>query len=288
MNTEKTFIDLFSGIGGFHYALHSIGFKCVFACEINKYSRITYKDNFSSISPELFLNNDRYFPKDIIKVNTNDIPNFDLLTAGFPCQPFSYMGKKKSFDDEKNGSLFLEIIRIIKDKQPKAFLLENVPGLLKNNNGSNFETIKNIIENELNYSFYFKILKASDFNLPQHRPRLYMVGFKDKSIKFEFPEPIPRNITMSNVWDNQPCNKEIGSTLRVGGRRTNINNKRNWDGYIVNGEIKRLTSKEGKKMMGFPDDFIFNVSENQAMKQLGNSVAINVVQYIGKNILNKL
>lgn len=204
------------------------------------------------------------------------------MCAGFPCQPFSQAGFKKGFN-EARGTLFFDIVNILKEKQPKAFFLENVRGLLRHDDGKTFKTIKRILEEELGYSFYHKIVKASDFGLPQHRPRLFMVGFKDKDIKFEFPKPKKLTLTMSDIWNGE-CSREVGFTLRVGGRGSNINDRRNWDSYLVNGEVKRLGVEEGKKMQGLPDGFLFPVSETQAMKQLGNSVAVPAIQAVAEQM----
>lgn len=277
-------IDLFAGIGGFHLAFNNLGAKCVFASEWDDPARKTYRDNFYKTDPELFNSNN--FAGDITKVNEKAIPDFDVLCAGFPCQPFSQAGFKKGFN-ETRGTLFFDIVRIIKEKQPQAFFLENVRHLLKHDNGKTFETIKKVIEEDLGYSFHYKIVKASDFGLPQHRPRLFMVGFKDKDIKFEFPEPVELKTTMSDIWGGK-CDRKVGFTLRVGGRGTNIDDRRNWDSYRVNGEVKRLGPKEGLKMQGFPEDFSMPVSEVQAMKQLGNSVAVNAIQATAKVIIDKL
>lgn len=278
-----TFIDLFAGIGGFHTALHNLGLKCVFASEWNSQARKTYIHNYQQLSPKLFSSGN--FAGDITKVSPLDIPDFDVLCAGFPCQPFSQAGFKKGFE-ETRGTLFFDIVKIIKNKQPKAFLLENVRHLLNHNEGETFKTIKRVITKELNYSFHYKIIKASDFGLPQHRARLFMVGFKHNT-DFTFPLPTKLELNMSDIWGGQ-CSKEIGFTLRVGGRGSKISDRRNWDSYLVNGEIKRLTSKEGLKMQGFPDCFTFPVSETQAMRQLGNSVAIPAVQAVAESIIKEL
>ena len=278
------FIDLFAGIGGFHIAFNNVGGKCVWVSEWDKYARQTYEANFKEKEPGLF--NDGNFAGDITKVDPNNIPDFVILTGGFPCQPFSQAGKKKGFE-ETRGTLFFDIVKILKEKQPKAFFLENVRGLLKHDNGNTFETIKKVIEDELGYSFFSKVIKASDYGLPTHRPRLYMVGFKDKTIPFEFPKPVPLSMTMSDIFGGK-ANKEIGFTLRVGGRSSGMNDRRNWDTYLVDGVVRRLNVKEGAKLMGFPDNFIFPVSETQAMKQLGNSVAIPAIQATAKEIIKTL
>jgi DNA (cytosine-5)-methyltransferase 1 len=278
------FIDLFSGIGGFHLALHHLGGKCVFASEIDSHARKTYELNHSNISPDLFKNN--LFNKDITEIPkssiSTEIPDFDLLCGGFPCQPFSQAGYKKGFNDDR-GNLFFHIANIIEEKKPKAFLLENVRHLLKHDDGKTFTVIKDILNN-LGYSFYFKVIKASEFGLPQLRPRVFMVGFRNDTLNdFEFPLPIPLETNMSDVFGGE-CTREIGFTLRVGGRSSPIDDRRNWDGYWVNGEVRRLSPVEGKKMLGFPDDFEFPVTNTQAMKQLGNSVAVPVVGAIAENI----
>ncbi|MCK5044776.1 DNA repair protein RadC [Candidatus Parcubacteria bacterium] len=277
-------IDLFAGIGGFHQAFHESGAKCVFASEWDKPARETYFHNFYKFSPELFKSGN--FVGDITKVNPREIPDFDVLCAGFPCQPFSQAGFKKGFN-ETRGTLFFDIVKIIDTKKPAAFFLENVRHLFKHDDGRTFETIKKVIEEDLGYSFSYKIVKASDHGLPQNRPRLFMIGFKDKNIKFEFPDPVPLKYTLSDVFGGK-CEKDIGFTLRVGGRGSKIDDRRNWDSYIVDGQVKRLTSKEGLKMQGFPKAFKFPVSEAQAMKQLGNSVAVPAIKAVAEEIVKTL
>jgi DNA (cytosine-5)-methyltransferase 1 len=278
------FIDLFAGIGGFHLAFNNLGSTCVFASEWDKHARTTYEQNFLSTDPNLFKSGN--FAGDITKVDEKKIPDFDILTGGFPCQAFSQAGHKKGFDDTR-GTLFFDIARIINEKRPAAFFIENVRHLLNHDQGKTFKRIKDTIEKDLGYSFYWKIVKASDFGLPQFRPRLYMVGFKDKTIPFEFPEPIELKMTMSDVFGAK-CTRDVGYTLRLGGRGSGLNDRRNWDTYLVNGRSKRLTPKEGRKMMGFPDEFEFPVSEAQAMRQLGNSVAVNAVQAVGEEVIKTL
>ena len=288
-NDQISFIDLFAGIGGFHIALHQLGANCVYASEWDEQARKTYEANFSKLSPELFKAG--LFRGDItLDENQNCIPeNIDILCAGFPCQPFSQAGVKKGFN-ETRGTLFFEIAKIIKDKQPKAIFLENVRGLLNHDGGKTFEVIRNILESELNYTIYYKIIKASDYGLPTHRPRIYIVGFRN-DIKhkkdFKFPNSIPLKFTMSDIF-NMPCNKDIGYTLRVGGKGSGIHDRRNWDAYLVGGAVKIITPEEGKKMMGFPGDFTFPVTHAQAMKQLGNSVAIDPIRLTSEKIIEIL
>lgn len=284
VNKQLKFIDLFAGIGGFHLAFNSLGAKCVFASEWDAHARKTYEANFKNTDSELFESGN--FAGDITKVDKNKIPDFDVLTAGFPCQPFSQAGFKKGFKDTR-GTLFYEIAEIIRIKKPKAFFLENVRHLLAHDEGKTFEVIKKVLTEELGYSFYYNIVKASEHGLPQNRPRLFMIGFRNKEVKFEFPEKRPLEFNMSDVFGGK-ANKEIGFTLRVGGKGSKITDRRNWDNYIVDGKLRRLSSKEGKKMQGLPEDFIFPVSESQAMKQLGNSVAVYAIKDYAAKIIKAL
>ena len=288
--SKFTFIDLFAGIGGFHIAMSNLGGECVFASEWDDDCRKTYTANYQKDSPKIFTNgvpNDN-FVGDITKVDPNSIPDHDVLCAGFPCQPFSQAGHKLGFEDTR-GTLFFNVANIMKAKKPKAVFLENVRGLFTHDGGKTFEVIKNTI-NELGYTMHYQIVKASDFNCPQHRPRLYMICFRNDipNSDFSFPQPVPLTKTMSDVFDGAAVNKKIGFTLRVGGKSSPITDRRNWDGYIVNGKERRITPKEGKRMQGFPDEFIFPVSNSAAMKQLGNSVAIPAIQAVGNEMITQL
>ena len=286
------FIDLFAGIGGFHLALHDLGHECVFASEIDKNARITYKENFIQRSPALFANN--AYNDNILSITdpSTEIPDFDILCAGFPCQPFSQAGFKKGFSEGKDdrGNMFFNICSIIEAKRPRAFFLENVRHILKHDNGRTFSIIKEHLEEKLGYSFAFKVVKASDHGLPQFRPRVFMVGFRGdmpEMPEFVFPQPTPLIMTMSDVWTGS-CSREVGFTLRVGGKGSGINDRRNWDAYIVDGEERTLSPQQGLRMMGFPEDFKFSVSKTQAMKQLGNSVAVNAVRATAEKIVDYL
>ncbi len=278
------FIDLFAGIGGFHLALHNLGAKAVFASEWNAHARKTYEHNFKTISPSLFKTGN--FAGDITQVNKKDIPDFDILTGGFPCQPFSQAGKQKGFDDTR-GTLFFDIAEIIKVKKPAAFFLENVRHLYSHDEGRTFQTIKRILTEELGYSFQEFIVKASDHGLPQFRPRLFMIGFRNPKLSITPPPHRELAFNMSAVMGGK-VEREIGYTLRVGGKASGVHDRRNWDGYIVNGKERRLTPRQGLKMQGFPDDFEFPVSDNEAMKQLGNSVAVWAIQDYAEQIIKTL
>ncbi len=288
INNCLTFIDLFAGIGGFHLGLKKAGMKCVLACEIDEYARKTYEYNHKVHSPEIFTSGN--FIKDIRNINPKLILDFDILCAGFPCQPFSQVGQKKGFKDKEDdrGNMFFEIIRIIQEKRPKVLFLENVRNLVNHDDGRTFKIIKDNVEKN-GYSFNWKVIKASDHGLPQHRPRIYMVCFRNdlNIVNFEFPSPRKLELTMSDIFGGN-CNKEIGYTIRVGGKSSGLNDRRNWDTYLVNGKIKKITKEHGKMMLGFPEEFFFPVSETQAMKQLGNSVAVNSIYDISLKIKNTL
>jgi DNA (cytosine-5)-methyltransferase 1 len=294
-NSKKNklkFIDLFAGIGGFHLAFHSVGGECVFASEKDPFARKTYTENFKTLSPALFSGDmfgSPLFNDDITNIEPNDIPDHDILCAGFPCQPFSQAGHKRGFNEEheSRGNMFFHIRDILRTKRPKAFFLENVRHLQNHDTGRTFDVIKQILQVELEYDIYYKVVKASDYGLPQHRPRLFIIGFrKEDAYKepFQFPDKKELKFNMSNVWGGE-CSREIGFTLRVGGKGSGIDDRRNWDAYLVDGQVKRLGVEQGKKMMGFPDDFQFPVAKGQAMKQLGNSVAVDAIQEVAKQII---
>ena len=285
--SNKKFIDLFAGIGGFHLAFHKLGLDCVLASEIDVTARKSYKENFKKISPNLFQN--EMFNKDIFDLQTIDIPDFDICCAGFPCQPFSQIGKRRGFEEnfEGRGNLFFEIERILRDKRPEAFFLENVQHIANHDNGNTFKVIQERVR-DLNYSFYYKKIRACDFNLPQLRPRIFMVGFRDELPAdefFKFPEPVALKKNMSDVFGGK-CSREIGFTLRLGGMGSKITDRRNWDSYLVDGEIVKLQEAHGKQMQGFPKNFYLADSRAKSLKLLGNSVAVNAVHAVGKQIIS--
>jgi DNA (cytosine-5)-methyltransferase 1 len=270
-------------------AFHRAGAECVFASEIDKFARKTYEQNFGRISPEIFKSGG--FNSDITKIDPKNVPDHDILCAGFPCQPFSQAGHQKGFDEEcqDRGNMFFVLADIIREKNPKAIFLENVRHLLRHDDGQTFKIILNVLE-KLDYNISHKIVRASDFGLPQHRPRVYIVGFRKKDkypAPFEFPSPTKLSYFMSDVLGGK-CDREIGYTLRVGGRGSPFDDRRNWEFYKVDGKTVRIGPKEGKKMMGFPDGFVLPVSEVQAMKQLGNSVAVKAVEATAKKIVGYL
>ncbi|HBB29695.1 MAG TPA: DNA (cytosine-5-)-methyltransferase [Clostridiales bacterium] len=187
-SNKLKFIDLFAGIGGFRLAGDMNGMECVFSSEIDKYSNEVYKNNFGD-----------YPSGDITKIESSDIPDFDVLFAGFPCQPFSYSGQLQGFEDETRGTLFFDIIRILKEKQPEMFLLENVKGLKSHDNGNTLSVILEHLD-KLGYNVHWKILNSMDFGIPQSRDRWYCVGFK-KEVDFEFPKPTNEKVTIRSIID---------------------------------------------------------------------------------------
>lgn len=285
------FIDLFAGIGGFHQAFESLGAECVLASEWDPHARSTYIRNFVERENGLPLEK---FVGDITKIDKErEIPDFDILCAGFPCQPFSQAGYKKGFKDDR-GNLFFEIAKIVRAKKdkgspPGAIFLENVQHLLRHDGGRTIRRIRKILEKDLGYKvFEFKV-RASEHGLPQHRPRLFIIAMLDHEVELSKPEPKDLFFDMSDVWDAE-VGRSIGFTLRVGGRSSPIHDRRNWDGYLVDGNVKRLTAQHGLKMQGFREDFEFpdEISEAQRMKQLGNSVAVWAVRDYGKLIIDAL
>ncbi len=309
MNKLKI-IDLFAGIGGIRLGFekaskHNI--ECVFTSEWDKFSVETYKANFGEKS----------IYGDITEVSLKDIPKHDILLAGFPCQPFSQAGLKKGFSDTR-GTLFFDIERILKSKKPKAFLLENVKQLKGHDKGS---TLKVILEHLRNVGYentQYQVLRARDFGLPQNRERLYIVGFLDKDIRFNFPSPTFEKTKVGDILDLIVDAKyTISDKLWEGHQRRKRENKLKGKGFgygIFNSESeytntisaryykdgseilieqkdknpRKLTPREASRLQGFPETFKIVVSDTQAYKQFGNSVAITVVECIASKMLQCL
>lgn len=268
---EFRFIDLFSGIGGFHYGLSKCGGKCVMASEIDKTAIETYTKNFN-IKPL----------GDVSKISIEDIVDFDLLCAGFPCQSFSNAGRKGGLDDPR-GALIYQVIRILNGCQPRAFLLENVKGLLSNDKGRTFKTIEANLA-ACGYKVYHKVLEAKDFGVPQIRKRVFIVGVRnDINIEFIYPEPTECSKKLSDVMHGK-TEREYAFTIRIGGRHSGINNKFNWDCYMVDGESRYITVEECLELQGFPRDFYLAGNSSMKFKQIGNAVPTVVVEAIGSRL----
>lgn len=334
-----TFVDLFAGIGGFHlginHAAEKLGIKaeCILAVDIDNKARLTYSENFKKTK---ILND----IKDPIVRDTVAI-DADLICAGFPCQPFSVVGKKKGVNDHR-GTLFQYIVQIVREKQPKAVLLENVRNLLNipnGNNGSLIDFIKEGMESA-GYPISIHTYKASQFGLPTRRDRVYMVGFREDVRPKElddlwWPKPTHEEpVTLSKFfqnlnkkWDAQEIDRlgwpdRIGRTIRLGGigsayksndwldkhdipadsyirledNKVWVNDKRTWDSYLFfegdqkNRKPHKLTVDEARAMMGFPVDFKFpdELSFHQRMRQVGNSVAVPVIEAIVTEIIKTI
>lgn len=312
-NEGFRFIDLFAGIGGMRLAFESAGGKCVFSSEWDKYAQKTYMSNFGDL-PE----------GDITQIPSNAIPDHDILVAGFPCQPFSIAGvsKKNSlgrahgFLDETQGTLFFDVARIIRDKRPKAFLLENVKNLRTHDKGRTFNVIQSTLQN-LGYSLHVAVLDGK-YYVPQHRERIFIVGF-DMNVyggweNFMFPEPPNathqiKSILEDNVDEKYTLSDKLWNYLQSYAEKHR--KKGNGFGYGLvdldgisrtlsaryykdGSEIlipqegknpRRLTPRECARLQGFPDDFKIVVSDTQAYKQFGNSVVVPLVSAIAKNIV---
>ncbi|MDM2096390.1 DNA cytosine methyltransferase [Mycobacteroides abscessus] len=272
--------DLFAGIGGFHLAFGKIGVRTVFACENNPTARRIYETNFRTSSPELFDSDN--FAGDISVLEPAHVPDHDVLTAGFPCQPFSTAGKRRGFTDTR-GLHFFEIARILDAKRPAAFFLENVKGLLRHEGGRTFDIIRTVLTEDLGYSLHAQVIRACDFGVPQLRPRLFMVGFCNPATPFTFPEPVQLTTTLSDVLGGQ-CERAVSRTLLASGYHKLYGKKFNWAHYLVDGHVHRLTAREALALQGFPDDFQIPDSYSTAMRLIGNSIAVPAAEATARQI----
>ncbi len=317
-NSEKLkglkFIDLFAGIGGFHYALRSFGAECVFASDIDKNSA------------QIYYENHRLQPAgDITQISAAEIPQHDILCGGFPCQAFSISGNRKGFEDTR-GTLFFDIARITSLHLPSILFLENVKNFVRHDNGNTLETVLSTLS-QLGYKVYYKVLNTSDFGLPQNRERVYIVAFRvDKysDISFKFPSEISKsslydiledhpegakvierpdiniykNINEDDVIFNQisPPNRPvqvgivnkggqgeriyhpIGHAITLSAYGGGVGAKTGL--YKTNGVVRKLSPRECARVQGFPESFRYHSRTNEAYKQFGNSVSIDVLQHI--------
>ncbi len=303
MNSSNwTFIDLFAGIGGMRIPFAELGGECVFSSEWDEFAQQTYCSNFDDMPAG-----------DITEIDESAIPDHDVLLAGFPCQPFSIIGNKQGFGDTR-GTLFFDIERILRKKQPKAFLLENVRQLVSHDKGKTFLVIRERLK-ELGYTIYYKVLNALDFGLPQKRERIFIVGFREQ-IVFDFPmsngkyKPLAEILEPDHkvdasffasekiqksrlkkckiepfypsVWhENKGGNISIlpfSCALRAGA---------SYNYLLVNG-VRRFSGRELLRLQGFPEDFKIVVNITQLRKQTGNSVAVPVIRAIAKKMQEAL
>lgn len=316
-SAKFTFIDLFAGIGGMRLAFERAGGQCVYSSEWNKYSQQTYFANFGE-QPD----------GDITKVEARAIPTHDVLVAGFPCQPFSIAGvsKKRSlgratgFEDKTQGTLFFDVCRILREKRPKAFLLENVKNLRSHDHGRTFKVILDSL-NELNYRVFYSVIDGQNF-VPQHRERILIVGFDKErygnNIDFDFaitpvfPKPVMRDILESQVNERYTLSdrlwlylQEYAAKHRAAGNGfgyglaplDGVSRTLSARYYKDGSEIlieqagknpRRLTPRECARLQGFPDSFKIPVSDTQAYKQFGNSVVVPLIEDVATLIVSRL
>ena len=306
------FIDLFAGIGGIRIPFQELGGVCVFSSEWDQFAQKTYKANFGETPSG-----------DITKIESSSIPDFDVLLGGFPCQPFSSAGLKKGFADTR-GTLFFEIERILRDKRPKAFLLENVKQLQTHDKGRTLSVILSHID-ALDYYVKYAILRAGDFGVPQNRERTYIVGF-DKNYynmpeeyDFHFPAPTYEKTRLGDILESYVDERyTLTDAIWEGFKKRKQNNINRGAGFgycLFNEESpyvstlvaryykdgqeilidqgpdkkpRKLTPRECARLQGFPDSFIIPVSNMQAYKQFGNSVAVPVVRAVAKRIVEEM
>lgn len=276
ISNKIRFIDLFCGMGSFHYSFKKMGWSCVMACDIYKPARDTYKKNYN-LSPL----------EDIRNIKPEDIKNYDILCAGFPCQPFSQAGKHKGFNDER-GTLFYQIMKFIKYHKPKIIILENVQALLSHDKGKTFQKIKTNIEAE-QYNIIYKVLKCSDYGIPQMRKRLFIIAVRsdidDKKMnKIMNFKKYEKSITLSKFF-NKKFEKDTAYTIRCGGKCSPIKGRHNWDGYIVDDKEYRLSIQDAKKLQGFDNGFKLVGSDSQKWKLLGNTIPTIFTEIISKQLL---
>ena len=297
-------IDLFAGIGGIRKGFESIGIENVFSSEIDNHARMTYQMNFGEVPYG-----------DITKIEPSFIPTFDILLAGFPCQPFSQAGLKRGFADTR-GTLFFDIAKILDHHRPSVVFLENVKRLRSHDDGRTFEVVRNTLE-ELGYEVHAKVVNARDFGVPQNRERIYIIGFLGKT-SFNFPESLERKVKVGDILEEKvPDKYTISDKLWEGHQRRKREHveKGNGFGYSLfneNSEYtstisaryykdgseilieqagknpRKLTPREAARLQGYPDDFIIPVGDSQAYKQFGNSVAVPVIKAIANKVAKAL
>lgn len=296
------FIDLFAGIGGIRTPFSELGGECVFSSEWDKHAAAMYEANFG----------EKPFG-DITEISTDDIPDHDILLAGFPCQAFSIMGKGLGFADTR-GTMFFEVERILRAKRPKAILLENVKQLRTHDGGRTLQVILQKLE-EIGYKVKYEVLNALNFGVPQKRERIIIVGFLDHSIDFEFPtEGTGEKVTLRDILlpdDEVPesffANKEIQEKRQEKVKGKNVFYPSIWHenksgaisindyscalragasyNYLLVNGVRRLTERELLRLQGFPEDFKIVVSASQIKKQTGNSVAVPVIRAVSQKML---
>lgn len=268
------YIDLFCGMGAFHYSFQKLGFICVMASDIYKPAKENYEKNYGT-----------RVLGDICDIDPSNIEAYDILCAGFPCQPFSQAGHHKGFEDSR-GTMFSQVMRFVKANTPKVVILENVQALLNHDKGKSFAKIKEDLETE-GYTVVYKVLKCSDYGIPQMRKRLFIVGFKNIEVtnldKFFDLDQYKKTVTLSDYLGKN-FKKDIAYTLRCGGKNSPIDDRHNWDGYWVDDKEYRLTIEDGLKLQGF-NHYNFIGNKNEKWKMLGNTIPTIFTEIVGKQII---
>lgn len=311
------FIDLFAGIGGMRIAFEKAGGECALTCEINEEALKTYKANFKPKGTHVYF-------KDILKLESKFVPNHDVLIAGFPCQPYSIAGLRKGLKDERGGGIFLAILRILKDKKPSSFLLENVKGMMNHEKG---ETFKFMIDSlsKCGYTVQYKVLNSmSHSNVPQNRERVFVVGFRDpiKAEKFEYPKETPLTKTIHDCLETQQvspefyytdrydCYKQISKAVKSKDtlyqwRRQYVRENKskacptltanmgsgghNVPLVLDSFGIRKLTPRETANFQGFPKTFVLpKIAKSKLYHQFGNSVTVPLITKIAQQIAKVL
>jgi DNA (cytosine-5)-methyltransferase 1 len=274
-------LSLFSGIGGFDLALNRLGIEIIGACEIDKYAREIYSKHF----PNVPIHND------VTKLDPADLPDFDLIVGGFPCQAFSIAGNRRGFEDTR-GTLFFEIARIAKEKRPRYLLLENVKGLLSHEGGDTLRTIYKVLD-ELGYDTQARIVNTKNY-LPQNRERIFIVcHLRGTSGREVFPITtddgetnelkqvgyINKNAQGQRVYDPKGISTTLAAQAGGLGAKTGL--------YNIDTKIRKLTPLECERLQGFPDNWTEGISDTQRYKCCGNAVSVPVVQDIISSLLTK-
>jgi DNA (cytosine-5)-methyltransferase 1 len=296
-----TFVDLFCGIGGFHSAAAQLGLKCLFACDIDVDCRRIYKHNYR-IDPA----------SDICGISAESVPDHDILCAGFPCQPFSIIGTGGGFADAR-GTLFFELAKVIKAKQPSAFVLENVRQLASHNRGKTLARILEILR-DLGYWVEHKILNALHFGLPQKRERILIVGFRRETTEiagFDWPTGIAPMTPLAQILEKKPDPRcfvsdrirrkrhaahkpKVTPSIWHENKAGNISSHpfscalraaASYNYLLVNGE-RRLTPREMLRLQGFPESFEIIGNDSQIRKQAGNSVPVPMVRAVLEKVIH--
>jgi len=253
-----------------------MGWECVLASDNDETVHSVYEKNYG-MKPV----------GDIYDIDTNDIPEYDVLCGGFPCQPFSNAGKHGGFGDER-GVLFLEIIRLMEATKPKIVVLENVSALKSHDKGNTFKTICEKIQ-EHGYTVHHKVLKCSDYGLPQMRKRIFMVCVRNDithDVDIFDLEEYEKDVTMKEYLGKN-FEKKHAYTIRCGGARSPITSKQNWDGYMVDGKEYRLTIQDAKKLQGFDDNFYLSEDKKEkknTWRYLGNTIPTRFTEIIGYKV----